>query len=185
MGRLVYSMHVSLDGFIEDAEGGIDFSAPADDVHAAANEDAREAAALLSGRRLFEVMDDYWTAASTQDDLPPVAADFARAYVDTPHWVFSDIVNQVRDGVTIVRSRDAHDTVARLKDELDGPLHVGGAHLAASLLDLIDEFVPYVFPVTVGSGKRYWPDHASLDLRLADVHTFDSGVVRLRYVRGD
>ncbi len=183
MGTLVYSMHVSLDGFIEDESGSIDFSAPDDDVHRAANDDTRAAAALLYGRRLFEAMEGFWTDAAGRDDLPSVAADFARAYVDTPRYVFSDILNRVPDDVTLVRSRDAHDTVARLKDELDGPLHVGGAHLAESLVDLVDEFVPVVFPAVLGAGRRYWPRQPVHDLRLADVHVFGSGPVRLRYVR--
>lgn len=66
---------------------------------------------------------------------------------------------------------------------LDGPLHIGGARLATSVLDLVDEFVPYVFPVTLGTGKRHWPERDHLDLRLVDEHVFDSGVVRLRHRR--
>lgn len=185
MGRVVYSMNVTLDGYVEDASGSIDFSEPTDEVHAAANQDAREAAAFLFGRRVYDIMEDYWTEAAGRDDLSGVTAEFAGIYVDTPRYVFSDILAEVPDGVTLVRRRDADDTVARLKEELDGPLSVAGPNLAASLLDHVDDFTPYVLPVVLGVGKRYWPRDRQLDLRLVDQRTFDNGVVRLHYVRAD
>ncbi len=52
MGKVVYSMNVSLDGYVEDSNGSIEFSAPAADVHQEANEQARRAEAFLFGRRL-------------------------------------------------------------------------------------------------------------------------------------
>jgi dihydrofolate reductase len=184
MGKVIYGMNVSLDGYIEDSSGGIAFSAPADDdVHRHWNEQTRAAAALLYGRRLYEVMDEHWTAAAMQDDLPEVEAEFARAYVDTPRFVFSDTLESVPSGVELVRSRDATAVVSRLKDEAEGPLALGGAGLAASLLDLIDEFQLVVLPVAVGSGKPFLPAGSELPLRLVDQHVFDSGAVYLAYVR--
>jgi dihydrofolate reductase len=47
--------------------------------------------------------------------------------------------------------------VTRLKQEIDGTFQLGGPELAASLLDLIDEFWVYAFPVIVGGGKPYLP----------------------------
>lgn len=70
MGTLVYSMQVSADGFIEDRNGEIGFAEPASDVHRAANQDAREAAAFLYGRRMFAVMDDFWTTAASVRTSP-------------------------------------------------------------------------------------------------------------------
>ena len=184
MGKVIYGMNVSLDGYIEDSSGSIAFSGPpADDVHRHWNEHTRAAAAFLYGRRLFEVMDEHWTAAAMQDDLPDVEAEFARAYVDTPRFVFSDTLESVPSGVELVRSRDAMTVVNRLKDETEGELAVGGAGLAASLIDLIDEFRLVVLPVVVGSGKPFFPAGSELPLRLVDQQAFDSGAVYLAYVR--
>jgi dihydrofolate reductase len=184
MGKVIYGMNVSLDGYIEDSSGSIEFSGPpADDVHRHWNEQTKAAAAVLYGRRLFETMDEHWTAAAMQDDLPDVEAEFARAYVDTPRFVFSDTLETVRSGVELVRSRDATAVVSRLKAETEGPLDVGGAGLAASLLDLIDEFRLVVLPVVVGSGKPFFPAGSELPLRLVDQKVFDSGAVYLAYVR--
>ena len=71
MGKVIYGMNVSIDGYIEDSSGSIAFSGPpADDVHRHWNEHTRAAAASLYGRRLFEVMDEHWTAAAMQTTYP-------------------------------------------------------------------------------------------------------------------
>ena len=184
MGRVIYSMGVSLDGYVEDASGSFDWSAPTDDVHQLFNDQAREASAFLFGRRMYEVMEPYWPDAAGSDDLPEVAAEFARIYVDTPRIVFSDTLESVADGVRLVRSGDAVAEVARLKEQTDGHLEVGGPGLAASLIDLIDEFRLVVNPVAVGDGKPFFPATGGLlPLELKDTRTFPSGAVYLRYER--
>ena len=62
MGTLSYTMSISLDGYIEDVTGGIAFSEPDEEVHRFANQQTRESAALLFGRGLYEVMEEFWTA---------------------------------------------------------------------------------------------------------------------------
>lgn len=185
MGKISYWMSVSLDGYIEDADGSIAFSAPDEAVHRSANERTRRTAAFLFGRRLFEVMEVPWTrAAADADGLPEVEAEFARLYVDTPRYVFSDTLTSVPDGVTLVRSTEAPHVVRRLKHETPGELALGGASLAASLLDLIDEFSLYVVPVALGAGKPYFQGTRPLALRLLEHELFpSSGTLLLRYGR--
>lgn len=184
MGRVLYSMNVSLDGYIEDSNGGIEFSAPGDDVHQAANEEAKEASAFLFGRRLYEVMEEPWTTASDREGLPEVEAEFARAYLQTPRIVFSDTLHSVAEGARLVRSSDAVPEVTRLKQDTDGPLSLGGAELAASLMDLIDEFRLFVMPVVLGGGKPFFAARVTpLRLRLSESRSFASGAVYLRYER--
>jgi dihydrofolate reductase len=154
MGKVLYSMNVSLDGYIEDQNGSIEFSAPDDDVHLQANEQARQASAFLFGRRLYEVMEEPWTTAASRDDLPDVEAEFARAYVQTPRIVFSDTLQSVPVGVRLVRSKDAVAEVTRLKQQTEGVLDLGGPTLAASLVDLIDEFRLFVLPAASRSSQR-------------------------------
>lgn len=184
MGRVVYSTIMSLDGFIADAEGSIEPLVPPSDVHEAANEQARRAAAFLFGRRLFEMMETPWQELAQRDDLPAVQAEFAEAYLATPRIVFSDTLQDVPDGVRLVRSADAVAEVTKLAQELDGDLCLGGAALAASLFDLVDELSLFVLPLLLGGGKPFLPVSAGrMPLRLAGQHRFDSGAVELRYER--
>ena len=182
VGTLSYTMTMSLDGYIEDAAGGIDFSEPGEEVHRFANQQARETAAFLFGRGLYDVMEDFWTAPERADG-DPAEAEFAREYVTTPRVVFSDSLESVPPGCRLVRRADAVDEVLRLKAETDGDLALGGAALAASLLDLIDDFRPRVAPVVLGGGTPYLPPGADLRLRLVEQRAFANGIVHLHYTR--
>lgn len=71
MGKLVYSGIGSLDGFIADAHGEFEWSAPSEEVHAFINERDRGVAAELYGRRLYEVM-RVWETFGTGPDATPV-----------------------------------------------------------------------------------------------------------------
>ena len=154
---------------------------PDEEMHLAANEAAREASAFLFGRGLYDVREEYWTEAAKRADAPPIEAEFARAYVATPRYVFSDSLEAVPIGVELVRRADSEATVKRLKAELDGNMDLGGAGLAASLIDLIDEFRLFVNPVAIGGGKPFFPVGARLDLELVEERRFPSGGLLLRY----
>lgn len=182
MGTLSYAMCISLDGYIKDLTGGIGFSEPDEEVHRFANHQTRETAAFLFGRGLYEVMEEFWTAPERADGHE-VEAEFAQLYAATPRIVFSDALTSVAPGCRLVRRADAAEEVVRLKKETDGDLAVGGAGLAASLLDLIDEFRPSVVPAVTGGGTPYFPLGADLRLRLVEQRAFRGGTVYLRYVR--
>lgn len=183
MAKVVYSLGVSLDGYVEDADGRFDFSAPGDDMHLLANEQAREAQAFLYGRRMYELMEPHWTeAAKRQDELPEVEAEFARAYVETPRVVFSDTLESVPAGTRLVRSADARAEVQRLKQQPGGHLELGGPGLAASLFDLVDEVGMWISPVVVGGGKRFFPPIRAA-FTLAEARPLDGGAVYVRYAR--
>ncbi len=136
----------------------------------------------MFGRGLYEVMEEFWTAPQRADG-GEVEAEFAREYAATPRIVFSDSPESVAPGCRLVRRAEAVDEVVRLKKETDGELSVGGAGLAASLLDLIDEFRPMVVPAFLGGGKPYFPLGADLRLWLVEQRAFGNGTVYLRYGR--
>ena len=183
MGKLIYGMHTSIDGYIEDRDGGFAFSEPADDVHQAANDQARRTAAFLFGRRLYEVMEKPWTEQLGKEGAPAIEREFAEIYKQTPRYVFSDTLQTVPDGVVLVRREDAVSVVTRLKREIDGPIEIGGAELAASMVDLIDEFWMCALPVAIGGGTPFLPVRDQLRLRPVEYRSFASGATQIRYVR--
>ncbi len=68
MGRLIYSMSVSLDGFAAGPGGSLDWVQVDDELHEVFNEEARAMSGFLYGRRMYELMADYWPTAET---IPP------------------------------------------------------------------------------------------------------------------
>jgi dihydrofolate reductase len=182
MGKLIYSMNVSLDGFIADQDGEIAVPPPDEELHRFHNDQVRELGAHLCGRRLYEVMAVWDTYADENPSGPEHMLDFADVWKRVPKYVFSTTLEQVGPNATLVTG-EVGERVATLKRELDGTVAVGGAGLAASLieLDLVDEYRPVICPVTVGGGTSYLPRDTRLDLRLLETREFASGAVYLRY----
>jgi dihydrofolate reductase len=182
MRQVIYSMGVSLDGFIAGPNGEIEWSAPDEELHRFHNEQTRELGLHLCGRRLYEVM-AYW---ETDDEgRSAVGQEFARIWRQTPKIVFSRTLDSVEGNARLVRDNIAEE-VARLKEEPGKDISVGGAGLAAELirLDLVDEFRPFIHPAVVGGGTPFLPRLGErIDLRLVETRTFGSRVVYLRYQR--
>ena len=73
MCKLIYSMTVSLDGYISGPQGEFDWTAPDEELHRFPNDQVRELGGHLLGRRLYEVM-SYW---ETAEELNPAAPQYA------------------------------------------------------------------------------------------------------------
>ena len=184
MRKLIYSMGVSLDGFIAGPDGEIDWGAPDEELHRFHNQQMREVGAQLCGRRLYEVM-VYWETAEENPSLPEHELEFARIWKDTPKVVFSKTLEKVEGNARLVRDSVAAE-VARLKEQPGKDLAVGGAGLASTFikLGLVDEYRLFVSPVLLGGGSPYFPAlDERIDLDLVETHAFASRVVYVRYRR--
>jgi dihydrofolate reductase len=115
MRKLIYSMGVSLDGFIAGRGGEIDWSAPDEELHRFHNEQMRALGAHLCGRRLYETM-VYWETAHQDPTLPETELEFARIWQALPKIVFSTTLESVAGNARLVRD-DVAAEVARLKAE--------------------------------------------------------------------
>src|SRR5688572_25272563 len=56
MGKVIYSMNVSLDGYVETPDHSLDWALVDEEVHGWWNEQMRRADAVVWGRRIFELM---------------------------------------------------------------------------------------------------------------------------------
>ena len=181
MAKLIYSMSMSLDGFIAGPDGDFAWSAPDEELHRYHNERVRDLGAQICGRRLYETM-VYWETAD-QQPLADYALEFARIWQKLPKLVVSTTLDSVEGNTRLISDRVA-DEVAQLKRESSKDIGVGGAGLAATLIehDLVDEFELFVYPVVVGGGTPFFPaSGARIDLELLETRTFGSRVVHLRY----
>jgi dihydrofolate reductase len=187
MGKLIYSMIMSLDGYVEDEHGRFGWGAPEDEeVHAYINQLASSVGTYLYGRRMYETM-VYWETAHTVPDQPQVVLDWARQWQAAEKIIYSSTLTEPRSARTRIERVFDPDAVRRLKADAEHDITVNGPELAAHALraGLVDEFQMIVCPVVVGRGKRFFPDGVRSDLELVDERAFRNGVVGLRYaVRG-
>jgi dihydrofolate reductase len=183
MRKLIYSMTVSLDGYIARPDGTIDWSVPDDELFRFHHRQVREIGVQLCGRRLYETM-VYWETA----EETPLAAEqvgFARTWKALPKVVFSTTLESVV-GNTRLATGGVGEEVTRLKEQRGKDIAVGGAGLARACmeLDLIDEWRLFASPLLLGAGTPYFPPlKKEVDLELIETRAFASRVVCLRYRR--
>ncbi len=184
MGTVSYSMHVSLDGFMDSPGRCYGWSEPDEEVHRFANEQMAASSGSVYGRRLYEVMAGYWPDVPNDPDAPEIEQEFAAAWLATPRLVFSRTLSSV-DWNSRLAAGDMATEVRQFHEETGGDIECGGADLAAQLikLGLVDEFRLFVFPVILGAGRPFFPllDDA-IKVEQVQTRRFDtSGVVYLRY----
>jgi dihydrofolate reductase len=183
MGRLIYMLNVSLDGFVETPDHSLDWSVAADELHTWFSDRARGLAASLYGRRLYELMSAYWPTAEADPDATDAMREFGRLWLSIPKIVFSSTLTSVDWNSRLVRG-DVGEHLARLREEFDGDFEVAGPTLASEFVrrGLVDRYEVVVHPVILGAGTPYLPTlDAPIRLRLTDTRTFSSGVTYLGY----
>jgi dihydrofolate reductase len=184
MAKLIYSMGVSLDGFVADTDGSIDWGGPDEELHRFHNEQVRELGAQVMGRRLYETM-LYWETVDRSSSEPEhmIEIEFAEIWKPLPKLVFSRTLDQV-EGNARLATGDVAEEVARIKEESDGDVGVGGAELASACIELglVDEYRPFVYPIALGRGIPFFPPlDERIPMRLVESREFGMGVVYLRY----
>ena len=183
MGKLIYTMNVSLDGYVETVDHSLDWTVLSDELHQWFNDQFRTIEASLYGRRLYEVMAAYWPTGESDPDGTEVTREFARIWNAVPRIVFSTTLDHVEWNSRLV-SGDVGEIYGRIREEFSGDLEVAGPTLAAQFIErgLVDEYQVVVHPVVLGGGTPFFPSlDARIQLRLLEERQFASGVTLLRY----
>lgn len=182
MAELVYTAITSLDGYVADTDGGFDWAAPDEEVHAFVNDLERGAGTYLYGRRLYETM-RFWETDSPQIEASPVTADYARLWRTADKIVFSSTLTEAPTARTRLVTRFEPDEVRRWKQAASAPLSIGGPGLAAAALaaELVDELRWITVPVLVGGGTAWLPAGVAGRLDLVDDRRFTGGAAYRSY----
>jgi dihydrofolate reductase len=186
MGKIVISTNVSLDGVVQDPDGGEGFKLGGwfgqfggKDLEAWAQVSLEEALgmeALLLGRRTDEWFAARWPSRSGEwaDRLNSVPKYVVSSTLEDPKWT----------NATLLRG-DVVSEVSKLKQELDGEIVVYASYqLGRTLIehDLVDELRLVVFPVVLGTGERLFGETSDKKpMRLVDAKTIGDGLAFLTY----
>jgi dihydrofolate reductase len=186
MGRVVVTEFISLDGVVEDPGGAEDFRHGGWSFEIQRGEEGDKfkldetmgSDALLLGRRTYETFAEAW---------PSRDGEFADKFNSMPKYVVSSTLESPEWTNTTVLQGDVAESVARLKQEIDGDIVVhGSVQLVQELLEqeLVDALHLMVFPVVLGDGKRLFG--TTSDKRWLDLESTQSvgdGVTILVYKR--
>ena len=182
MGRIVWIVSTSLDGFFEGPGADLSWHRVDEELHHHFNEMIGAMGSQIEGRVMYQLMAAYWPTADRDPAASPAIREYARIWRDVPKYVFSRTLQHADWNSTLVRDVVPAD-IRALKAQPGGDLSLGGADLSASFLrhDLIDELRIYIHPVIVGRGRYPFPPDVHLPLRLVETRRFGNGVVLLHY----
>jgi dihydrofolate reductase len=179
--HLIYSMSVSVDGFIADREGGFGWTVPSEEQFRFHLAQTRELGGFLLGRKLYETMLVWETDPSLRDN--ELGAAFADRWCAIPKIVFSRTLEGVQGNARLAEASLAEEVAAAL-DATGKDVGIGGAGLAAAAIErgLVDELRMFRNPVLVGGGTPFLPPVTEdVRLHLVEARTFGSLVIYERY----
>ncbi|GAA1422333.1 dihydrofolate reductase family protein [Agrococcus citreus] len=155
------------------AHGGWALPFASDEQMAIMGEGMGETAGMLFGRRTYDQLVGHWLSA-------PEPNPFGGFIRSIPKWVASRADAPVAHPASTLLHGDAAETVARLREEVGGPISVlGSGELVRSLhaAGLLDGYVLLVHPIVLGSGIRLFGEGERRDLELRRVDRTSTGVV--------
>jgi dihydrofolate reductase len=189
MGKLIYLITTSLDGYVADQNGKFDWAMPSEEVHTFVNDTLRNVGTVLMGRKLYEVM-KVWDEIPTEGvsgpymDGPSEAMnDYAKIWQGAKKIVYSTSLTDVTiANATLERSFDTN-AIQKLVAESDKDFDIGGPHLAGEAMKagIVDEYHQIIAPVIVGGGNHWLPKDLKAKLELVDMRKFENGFVHLQY----
>src|SRR6202142_1964204 len=156
--RVTYSMGTTLDGYVVGPDGSFDWTAPDDELFRSHIDEIRGVGVYLLGRRLYETM-LYWETAALDPSLDDPRLEWAALWKALPKLVFSTTLSAVVGNARLASGSVAEEIEQLRAEPGEGDIWIGGATLAAEAAasGLIDEYRLRVHPVLVGGGLPFFP----------------------------
>jgi dihydrofolate reductase len=188
MGKLIYFMTTSLDGYIADKNGNFDWAVPSEEVHTFVNDIVRNTGMFLFGRNMYETM-KVWDDIPTEGTSGPMDGpseamnDFARIWRTAKKKVYSTSLTDVVTANTTIEKTFDPNSIKKLVAESEKDFGIGGPHLAAEAIkaNIVDEYHQFIVPIIIGSGNFWLPKDVKIKLELVDSRKFENGTVHLQY----
>ncbi|MBM6614571.1 dihydrofolate reductase family protein [Desemzia sp. RIT804] len=189
MAKLIYPINVSLDGYMKDESGNLEWSISDDEIFAFWTDFQRPIGTYLYGRRMYESM-VYWETENPQTPVnfasgeqPRAMQQFAQIWQAADKIVYSRTLQEVSSDKTRIEHEFNLDAIRQLKESLEADITISGAELAGQAMraGLIDEYHLLIHPIILGGGKRALPDNLRMRLKLLGERRFRSGVIHLHY----
>lgn len=184
MRRIVVSMNVTLDGFMAAADGGLDWHIQnwTPDMADLLAQHLNNADTILLGRNTYSAMATYWPALSTGLLLSRSDLAYATMINSCQKIVCSTTLKNLRWENSRLISSNIRQEILNLKRQHGKNILVYGSHTLVRYLskfNLIDEYLLWIYPVTIGRGMPLF--HRDQQLALLNSKVLSSGVAVLQY----
>lgn len=184
MRKLFLHVNVSVDGYITDSAGDIDWHFSDEEFQQYLDQLLDSIDGMLFGRVAFEQLAAYWPTAGGEASPTQV-----RRMHDLPKYVLSRTLERTEWHNSHLLGPDPGSAITQLKQQDGRPLALFAGAGAASMavqLGLLDELRLVVNPVLLGGGIRLFDaGYARTELCLTQTRTFTSGALVLTYERTD
>lgn len=181
MGKLNWDISTTLDGFITDNDGGMDWIIMGREREAYFVKAAKNADTLMMGRETYQGFLS-WRDVPDNPDASEAERTIGEQFNAMKKVVFSKSLEKADwEGTTIFRDI-VPEEVEKIKRESQTSIRLdGSADVAQQLtkLGLIDEYRFFVHPVVLGSGKLLFKER--VDLELIRSEQLKNGVMLLTY----
>ncbi|CAM3541945.1 dihydrofolate reductase family protein [Paenibacillus lupini] len=185
MRKLVLFMHVSLDGYASDLNGGLDWIPYDEELEKYAEEVVAEVGSPVYGRTTYRMMESYWPTMLDNPNATLHDMEHAKWVQDVKKIVISGSMDIVEWNNTMLIKDNIAEEIKALKEQPGKNLVIFGSPGAAKTLlelGLIDEFLLTICPVILGGGKSvFHGDGEKNKLKLLSSRTLKSGVIATRY----
>jgi dihydrofolate reductase len=181
MGKLIYLVTTSLDGYVADDKGNFEWTEPSENVLTVINDILKNVGTFLLGRRMYETLRVWDTISSNGPSAG--TNQFANTWRAANKIVYSTSLSEVSTTNSSVEHDFNTDYVRKLVEESDKDFNIGGPHLAAEPIrvGIVDEFHQFIVPKIIGGGNYWLPKKVQAVLELVELQKFEDGVVHLHY----
>jgi dihydrofolate reductase len=186
MRNIISLAHISLDGFMADSKGGMDFIAFSDELADHTYPLMNTVDMAVYGRVTYQLMEGYWPTAGDAPDASAHTKSHARWYDDVSKIVASRTLGPSKNDKVRVIADGIVDALAAEKRKPGGDIMIFGSPTLTRTLvaaNLVDEWRLTLHPVILGGGLSLFPQvekRAPLELRSSK--TFRTGVIAAHYV---
>ncbi|MGO4545467.1 dihydrofolate reductase family protein [Paenibacillus sp. 2TAB23] len=185
MRKLVLFMHVSLDGYASDSNGGLDWIPYNEEIEKYAKEVVAEVGSPVYGRTTYRMMESYWPTVLDNPNASTHSMEHAKWVQDVKKIVISGSMDKAEWNNTMLIKDNIAEEIKALKEQSGKNLVIFGSPGAAKTLlelGLIDEFLLTICPVVLGGGKSVFDGCGEkIKLKLLSSRTFKSGIIATRY----
>ncbi len=186
MGKLIISLHISIDGFVAGTAGEMDWIHIDNELFDYVGSLTANANTAMYGRNTYEIMDNYWPTAGNQPNAGKHDKEHSEWYNRVNKLVLSNTMQgQDKDKVHFINELQLGEVKTALQT---GNVLVFGSPGAIHTLfrhNMIDEMYLFINPVTLGSGISLFNGiQEKLNWRLQEHKSFSGGkVTALHYVK--